>query len=276
MCPHMTLDNEIDMYINQDDYQLADQQDDAHNHDNSSTTMHSLTHIPRAPYQTAGSKLLCLQKQLRDELAKCTAAVFMINDIEVLEMLKEKVHGMHLELVSAASTSQTEVGLLAMKQLMKEEVLDSRKRSTKISRANRVTKKYSKMKRKTKGECPVLPKRSRPVQRDDPLQAAANASVGRPKGKKNFAATEMMDHGGISQSDKSQLTSTTSEQALLTHSQLMDDKFSHAKKGQKRQGCGQCEACTKADCGKCHYCLDKKKFGGKERLKQRCIHRKCI
>ena len=42
--------------------------------------------------------------------------------------------------------------------------------------------------------------------------------------------------------------------------------------GQKRQGCGQCEACTKADCGKCRYCLDKKKFGGKERLKQRCIH----
>ncbi|XP_065915675.1 histone-lysine N-methyltransferase 2B-like [Dysidea avara] len=131
------------------------------------------------------------------------------------------------------------------------------------------------MKRKTKGECPVLPKRSRPVQRDDPLQGAAHASVGRPKGKKLSAATEMMDHGGISQSDKSQLTSTTSEQALLTHSQLMDDKFSHAKKGQKPQGCGQCEACTKADCGKCRYCLDKKKFGGKERLKQRCIHRKC-
>ncbi|XP_065917927.1 CXXC-type zinc finger protein 1-like [Dysidea avara] len=85
----------------------------------------------------------------------------------------------------------------------------------------------------------------------------------------------MMDHGGISQSDKSQLTSTTSEQALLTHSQLMDDKFSHAKKGKKRQGCGQCEACTKADCGKCRYCLDKKKFGGKERLKQCCVHRKC-
>ena len=186
-CPHMTLDNEIDVCINQDDYQLADQQDDAHNHDNSSTTMHSLTPIP--PYQTAGSKLLCLQKQLRDELAKCTAAMFMINDIEVLKTLKEKIHDIHLELVSAASTSQTEVGLFAMKQLMKEEVVDSRKRSTKICRANRVTKKYSKMKRKIKGECPVLPKRSRPVQRDDPLQAAAHASVGRPKGKKHSAAT---------------------------------------------------------------------------------------
>ena len=52
-----------------------------------------------------------------------------------------------------------------------------------------MTKKYSKMKRKTKGECPVLPKRSRPVQRDDPLQGAAHASVGRPKGKKLSAAT---------------------------------------------------------------------------------------
>ena len=79
----------------------------------------------------------------------------MIDDIEVLETLKEKAHGIYLELVLSALTSQTEVGIFVMKQLMKKEVLDSRKRSTKISRANQVTKKYSKMKRKTKVECPV-------------------------------------------------------------------------------------------------------------------------
>ena len=57
-CPHMTLDNGIDMYVNEDDFLLADQQDDAHNHDNSSTVMHSLIPIP--PYQTAGLKLFFL------------------------------------------------------------------------------------------------------------------------------------------------------------------------------------------------------------------------
>ena len=39
--------------------------------------------------------------------------------------------------------------------------------------------------------------------------------------------------------------------------------------------CGQCSACKAPDCGKCRYCLDKKKFGGPERLKKCCILRKC-
>jgi len=185
----MTFNNEIDMCINQGDFLLADQQDSTHNDDSKSDSKSTMVHssIPIPPYQTAGTRILHLQKQLRVELAKCTAAVFIIDDMETLETLKDQVHGIHQQLLSAASTSQTE-GLSTMKQLTKEEVLESRKRSTKISRANQITKKYNKIKRKAKGECPVLPKRPRPVQRDDPLQAAAHASVGRPKGKKNIAA----------------------------------------------------------------------------------------
>ena len=34
-------------------------------------------------------------------------------------------------------------------------------------------------------------------------------------------------------------------------------------------------ACKSADCGQCRYCLDKKKFGGHNRLKQSCVHRRC-
>ena len=56
-----------------------------------------------------------------------------------------------------------------MKHLMKEEVAESRNRSRLITRANQISKKYSKMKRKTRGECPVSTKRARPVQRDDPM-----------------------------------------------------------------------------------------------------------
>ena len=94
---------------------------------------------------------------------------------------------MHLELVSIVSSSQTE-GLTTMKHLMKEEVAESRKRSRLITRTNQISKKYSKMKRKTRQGCPASTKRARPVQRDDLLQAAAHASVGCPKGKKCYAA----------------------------------------------------------------------------------------
>ena len=44
------------------------------------------------------------------------------------------------------------------------------------------------MKRKTREESPVSAKRARPVQKDDPLQEAAHASVGHPKGKNCYAA----------------------------------------------------------------------------------------
>ena len=94
-CTHMILDRELDMCISQSDV-LVDHQAIPPNDDSIPFVRHSSTTIP--PHQTAGSKLLCLQKQLRDELAKCTAAVFMIDDIRTLETLKERVHDIHLEL----------------------------------------------------------------------------------------------------------------------------------------------------------------------------------
>ena len=46
--------------------------------------------------------------------------------------------------------------------------------------------------------------------------------------------------------------------------------------GMKRQvSCGQCSGCLSADCGKCVNCLDKRKFGGPNKRKQRCIERHC-
>ena len=167
-CPHMVLDTCTETPV------------DMHNDPQDILPVTSAT-IP--PYQAAGSKLLAMQKQLRDELAKCTAAVFMIDDLTVLETVQEKVHTIHSELLSAASTSPT-ANLTVMKQLMKEEVAEVKKKSTSITRANQITKKYRQMKRTRNGDCPIPTKIARPIQKDDPLREATHASVGRPKGKK--------------------------------------------------------------------------------------------
>ena len=40
--------------------------------------------------------------------------------------------------------------------------------------------------------------------------------------------------------------------------------------------CKTCTNCVKADCGTCKYCLDKPKFGGLGKMKQKCIQRRCL
>lgn len=50
------------------------------------------------------------------------------------------------------------------------------------------------------------------------------------------------------------------------------DKQSKPKKAR----CKECIGCRAEDCGVCVYCLDKKKFGGSNVIKQACKYRKCI
>ena len=49
---------------------------------------------------------------------------------------------------------------------------------------------------------------------------------------------------------------------------------SPAKKG-SRGSCGKCKACLREDCGECRQCKDKKKFGGPNKMRQRCCLRVC-
>ncbi|KAL3765839.1 hypothetical protein ACHAW5_004156 [Stephanodiscus triporus] len=39
--------------------------------------------------------------------------------------------------------------------------------------------------------------------------------------------------------------------------------------------CGRCEVCLRDDCGECNFCLDKPKFGGPNRLRKKCLMRRC-
>ncbi|XP_058488301.1 methyl-CpG-binding domain protein 1b isoform X2 [Solea solea] len=53
-----------------------------------------------------------------------------------------------------------------------------------------------------------------------------------------------------------------------------DDDDWHKKR--KRRSCGECKACMcRKDCGTCDFCVDKPKFGGSNKKRQKCRLRQC-
>ncbi|XP_062251689.1 methyl-CpG-binding domain protein 1b isoform X2 [Platichthys flesus] len=53
-----------------------------------------------------------------------------------------------------------------------------------------------------------------------------------------------------------------------------DDDDWHRKR--KRRSCGECNACLcRKDCGTCDFCVDKPKFGGSNKKRQKCRLRQC-
>ena len=136
-------------------------------------------------YHPSGKTLLSMQKKIRDNLAKCSAAVFMIDDISVLKEIDDKVNHIHTELLQTASTNLSSEQIPVMKCLMADESNEYKQRIHLISRANQLTKKYRTMRVKRKSNvstCP-LPLKQLKV-KEDPLNKASLRSVGRPKGKK--------------------------------------------------------------------------------------------
>uniref|UniRef100_A0A8C4QH11 CXXC-type zinc finger protein 1 n=1 Tax=Eptatretus burgeri TaxID=7764 RepID=A0A8C4QH11_EPTBU len=54
------------------------------------------------------------------------------------------------------------------------------------------------------------------------------------------------------------------------------DRRKHQMKRSARM-CGECEACRRTDdCGRCDFCRDMKKFGGPNKIRQKCRLRQCI
>ncbi|XP_062319088.1 methyl-CpG-binding domain protein 1b isoform X3 [Osmerus eperlanus] len=55
-----------------------------------------------------------------------------------------------------------------------------------------------------------------------------------------------------------------------------DDDDEEGVKKRKRRACGQCQAClSRKDCGTCDFCVDKPKFGGSNKKRQKCRLRQC-
>jgi hypothetical protein len=55
-----------------------------------------------------------------------------------------------------------------------------------------------------------------------------------------------------------------------------DEMIKTKRNSPKKYRCKECEGCRAEDCGQCNYCLDKKKFGGQNVIKQACRFRTCI
>ncbi|XP_072537497.1 methyl-CpG-binding domain protein 1a isoform X2 [Salminus brasiliensis] len=55
-----------------------------------------------------------------------------------------------------------------------------------------------------------------------------------------------------------------------------DDDAEFGPRKRNRRMCGQCKACLRnQDCGKCDFCMDKPKFGGHNKKRQKCRLRQC-
>jgi hypothetical protein len=51
--------------------------------------------------------------------------------------------------------------------------------------------------------------------------------------------------------------------------------YGGSSKAAKLRRCGECEGCTRDDCGSCQACADKPRFGGKGTKKKACTERYC-
>lgn len=72
---------------------------------------------------------------------------------------------------------------------------------------------------------------------------------------------------------KGNFTSSSSSSSSVNK---LPPKSTSESSRRRRTRCKKCAACTRADCGECHFCKDMKKFGGPGRMKQSCIARQCM
>lgn len=68
--------------------------------------------------------------------------------------------------------------------------------------------------------------------------------------------------------------SVESRNAVITPSASSSPETAVVLSPIRRKGCGQCDICLQEDCRECTHCLDMPKYGGPNRLRQRCMRRK--
>ncbi|XP_072571296.1 methyl-CpG-binding domain protein 1b isoform X2 [Paramormyrops kingsleyae] len=91
--------------------------------------------------------------------------------------------------------------------------------------------------------------------------------------RKSLEAPMMDDYAGASASRQTVSEYTGSEEFFLLDD---DDDLEGGPKRRSRRACGMCSACLHTtDCGTCDFCIDKPKFGGSNKKRQKCRLRQC-
>ena len=93
------------------------------------------------------------------------------------------------------------------------------------------------------------------------------------------SSTKFNTNGDVTTSPNVAAAVAAAVSNLNGHGHVAPSSNSGSKGGKgirNRVFCGECTGCLKNDdCGKCRYCKDKTKFGGQNRLRQKCLHRRC-
>jgi len=100
-----------------------------------------------------------------------------------------------------------------------------------------------------------------------------------PDGRRRLSKDSFPDSPPEKRSRLTLESSSVSGAPCSTSPQSISRSKSGGKGGKgirNRVFCGDCPGCLKNDdCGQCRYCRDKTKFGGQNRLRQKCLHRRC-
>lgn len=133
---------------------------------------------------TPGQRLRSLQGQIRDSLAQCISAAYMVDDHAILADVKCKIESIHSTLISSAASNPNNPNELPiLSRIVQAGLHEYREKAKLLHRANLTTRKYRRMrKRKHTSSVSSEPKRCKVS--NDSLQGATRNSVGRPKKKR--------------------------------------------------------------------------------------------
>jgi len=109
--------------------------------------------------------------------------------------------------------------------------------------------------------------------KDDETKKSPSATATSQKKRKRGTTSSTADNNESSLPIAKRSKSTTTKQTTTKQSTSSTTSPSPRK---KRTSCGTCTACRRDDCGKCIACLDKVKFGGENKRKQKCFERRCV
>ncbi|KAM9443635.1 methyl-CpG-binding domain protein 1b isoform 2-T2 [Clarias gariepinus] len=120
--------------------------------------------------------------------------------------------------------------------------------------------------RRRKCLCPSLKKRA-----DDVFPLAQCGSAVQQ------SMTDLKESQYSDSDDQSPVYEENDSESLLYEHQLCEGNSPQKGLLRKfRRSCGRCKGCVaKADCGTCDYCIDKPKFGGSNKKRQKCRQRQC-